>query len=486
MSERVTYPGSVRESNSDSAAVRTGSTAKPLPANVQASFGSRFGFDFSRVGIHDDATASDVAASHRAQAVTYGRDVMFARGRYAPGTPQGDRLLAHELAHVVQQAQGSRRATPIDAEARADAAAAEVTRGHRVSPHALGGALERPQAKPEDAPVVVPGLTAGPMAPASAEIEADETITKSNPKVVQIAESYKANPGARVALSANLTSDAKNSSEKERAERQALSARMGIVRSALESLGVPHDAIDISPATAYSTSAHGQVSAAVTSRPTMPTMPGVLLPPPGLLPPANIPPAPPSSLPSLDLEFTFGPVTVSLPKEVRAKLPIPLRGAKKLVVELSAQVPGKFAFSLTLDGLPHVRISLKADAKVDTKDSSVTGSAGLVIETVSSICDSPDPGETREKIKAAGDTLNKAAQEYQAATGSDKLDKAFDIAGALGEIYEAVDKAKGKCKAQPRATVEFGYKRLPPSGGTGAPPVLPPSDYVGITATFHF
>jgi hypothetical protein len=473
----------VRESSVTSVPVRTSSSPKALPAHVQAAFGPRFGFDFSRVGIHDDATGADVAAAHGARAITDGRDVMFAPGRYAPGTPQGDSLLAHELAHVVQQAQGSLGTAPIDAEVRADAAATEVMHGNRVSPQALGGAPRRPQAKPEDAPVVVPGLTAGPMALASAEIEAGETITKSSPKVVQIADSYKANPGTRVTLSANLTSGAKNSSEKERVERQALAARMSAVRIALESLGVPRDAIDVTPATAYSTSAHGQVSAAVTSRP---TTPGVLLPPPGVLPPANIPPAPASSLPSLDLEFTFGPVTVSLPKEVRAKLPIPLRGAKKLVVELSAQVPGKFAFALTLDGLPHARISLKADAKVDTKDSSVTGSAGLVIETVSSICDSPDPGETREKIKSAGDKLNKAAQEYQAATGSDKLDKAFDIAGALGEIYEAVDKAKGKCKAQPRATVEFGYKRLPPSGSTGAPPVLPPSDYVGITATFHF
>jgi hypothetical protein len=481
MSERITHDGRVRGSSTGRAPVPAASRPKPLPANLQASFGTRFGFDFSRVGIHDDATAADFAASRRAQAITQGQDIMFARGRYAPGTSSGDRLLAHELAHVVQQAQRGPKEHHADSEARADAAATEVMHGRHVSPRALGRAPFGPQAKPDDAPVV-PSLTSLPTTLASADIEGNDPITKATPKIVQIAESYKANPGTRVTLSANLTADAKNNSEKEKAERRTLAGRMHEVRSVLETLGVPRDVIDVTPATAYSTSARGQISAAVTRRP---AQPGVLLPPPGVLPPANIPPGPPSALPSLDLEFTFGPVTVSLPKEVRAKLPIPLRGAKKLVVELTAQVPGKFAFKLMLDGLPHVRISLQADAKIDTKDKSVTGSAGLVIETVSSICDSPDPGETREKLKVAGDKLNKAAQEYQAAAESDKLDKAFDIAGALGEIYEAVDKAKASCKEQPRATVEFGYKRLPPGSAT-APPIQPPSDYVGITATFHF
>jgi hypothetical protein len=482
MSERTTYHGNLRESGLDATPVRSASP-KVLPADLQTAFGSRFGFDFSRVGIHDDATAADVATSHRAQAVTYGPDVMFARGRYAPGTPAGEGLLAHELAHVVQQAQGGGGATSPDSEARADAAAADVMHGRPVSRQALGRAPLGPQAKPEDA--AIPGLpgTFMPTTLASTEIDANETIARTNPKLVQIAESYKTNPGTRVSLSASLTSDAKNSSERERTERGTLSSRMRQVRSVLESLGVPADAIDLSPATAYSTSAHGQIAAAVSRQP---VTPGVLLPPPGVLPPVAIPPAPPSTLPSLDLEFTIGPVTVSLPKEVRAKLPIPLRGAKKLVLELSAEVPGTFGLKLTLDGLPHVRVSLKGSATIDTQDGSVTGSAGLVIETVSSICNAPDPGETRAAITSAGDKLNKAAKEYQAASGTDKLEKAFDIAGALGEIYEAVDKAKAKCKPQPRATVEFGYKRLPPAGGATTSPAPPPSDYVGITATFHF
>ena len=61
----------------------------------------RFGHDFSRVRVHDDARAAAVAASISAAAFTVGSDIVFGRGRHDEGTG-GDRLLAHELAHVVQ------------------------------------------------------------------------------------------------------------------------------------------------------------------------------------------------------------------------------------------------------------------------------------------------------------------------------------------------------------------------------------------------
>jgi hypothetical protein len=63
----------------------------------------RFGHDFGRVRVHTDASAAQSAQAVNAQAYTVGRDVVFGAGRYAPSSPQGQRLLAHELAHVVQQ-----------------------------------------------------------------------------------------------------------------------------------------------------------------------------------------------------------------------------------------------------------------------------------------------------------------------------------------------------------------------------------------------
>jgi hypothetical protein len=63
----------------------------------------RFGHDFGHVRVYTDALASQSAESVAARAYTVGSNIAFRRGEYAPGTAQGQRLLAHELAHVVQQ-----------------------------------------------------------------------------------------------------------------------------------------------------------------------------------------------------------------------------------------------------------------------------------------------------------------------------------------------------------------------------------------------
>lgn len=75
----------------------------PLPAATRAFFEPRFGHDFSGVRVHTGARASEAARAVNAHAFTVGRDVVFAAGQYAPGTGAGQRLLGHELTHVVQQ-----------------------------------------------------------------------------------------------------------------------------------------------------------------------------------------------------------------------------------------------------------------------------------------------------------------------------------------------------------------------------------------------
>ncbi|MGE3545848.1 MAG: DUF4157 domain-containing protein [Kofleriaceae bacterium] len=73
-----------------------------LPDGVRASMEASFGVDFSAVRIHEDDLATELGA----QAYTQGTDIHFAPGYYDPVSPQGAALLGHELAHVVQQAQG--------------------------------------------------------------------------------------------------------------------------------------------------------------------------------------------------------------------------------------------------------------------------------------------------------------------------------------------------------------------------------------------
>jgi pyrrolidone-carboxylate peptidase len=76
------------------------SSGRPLERSLRERLEPRFGADFSGVRVHTDSpSARDVSAL----AYTVGRDVVFAPGQYAPGTAQGDRLIAHELTHVVQQ-----------------------------------------------------------------------------------------------------------------------------------------------------------------------------------------------------------------------------------------------------------------------------------------------------------------------------------------------------------------------------------------------
>lgn len=78
----------------------------PLPAPARRWFQSHFGHDLGPVRIHSDPVAHDLAVELNARAFTAGRDIYFRAGQYAPDSTAGQRLLAHELAHVIQQAGG--------------------------------------------------------------------------------------------------------------------------------------------------------------------------------------------------------------------------------------------------------------------------------------------------------------------------------------------------------------------------------------------
>jgi hypothetical protein len=83
------------------------SPGRSLEPALRRDMERRFGHDFSRVRVHTDARAAESARAVNALAYAVGRDVVFGAGRYAPGTTEGDRLLAHELTHVVQQSEAA-------------------------------------------------------------------------------------------------------------------------------------------------------------------------------------------------------------------------------------------------------------------------------------------------------------------------------------------------------------------------------------------
>ena len=74
-----------------------------LDSDTRVFMETRLGRDLRGVRIHDDDAGAAAAEALGALAFTAGRDLVFAQGRYAPGTLEGRRLLAHELAHAVQQ-----------------------------------------------------------------------------------------------------------------------------------------------------------------------------------------------------------------------------------------------------------------------------------------------------------------------------------------------------------------------------------------------
>ncbi len=76
---------------------------RPLSGEIRAEMERAFGVDFSEVNIHTDAEAVRLNRQLRSQAFTRGYAIFFNEGQYRPETSAGKMLLAHELAHVVQQ-----------------------------------------------------------------------------------------------------------------------------------------------------------------------------------------------------------------------------------------------------------------------------------------------------------------------------------------------------------------------------------------------
>ena len=112
----------------ETSAPSTGGARLPEPTEQRA---SRFlEHDFAQVRIHADAEAQRLTDELDARAATIGRDIYFASGEYRPGTLDGERLIGHELAHVIQQEGGQTgREAPRDPHSAAELAGDAVARG---------------------------------------------------------------------------------------------------------------------------------------------------------------------------------------------------------------------------------------------------------------------------------------------------------------------------------------------------------------------
>lgn len=114
-----------------------------LPAEVRRRMEAAFGEDFSEVRLHDDATAALLASDLDARAFTVGEHVAMGGGDFQPGTVVGDAVIAHELAHVLQQREGPSGETKEGPTGSTTAMEedAEVAAGNAVSSLWSGGAI---------------------------------------------------------------------------------------------------------------------------------------------------------------------------------------------------------------------------------------------------------------------------------------------------------------------------------------------------------
>ena len=145
----------------------------PLPANVRASMEPRFGADFSGVRVHRGGEAADSAAAIGARAYTLGNHIAFGEGQWAPGTERGDRLLAHELTHTLQDRSGATARTVrgdfLDDLSDAAGAVADAASG---AASAVGNAAS--------SAVYAAGAMASDVANAAAELAVDAAGAVSN------------------------------------------------------------------------------------------------------------------------------------------------------------------------------------------------------------------------------------------------------------------------------------------------------------------
>lgn len=80
---------------------------QPLDARTRSFMETGFRRDFSQIRVHTDPQAASLAGSLNARAFTMGQNIVFGEGQYSSGTKEGQRLLAHELTHSIQQQTGA-------------------------------------------------------------------------------------------------------------------------------------------------------------------------------------------------------------------------------------------------------------------------------------------------------------------------------------------------------------------------------------------
>jgi hypothetical protein len=96
-------PSGVAHPAIESAIAASRGGGNPLDGQLASQFGDSLGHSVADVRVHTDSTAAALTRAVSARAFATGTDIFFAPGEYQPGTPSGQQLIAHEVAHTDQQ-----------------------------------------------------------------------------------------------------------------------------------------------------------------------------------------------------------------------------------------------------------------------------------------------------------------------------------------------------------------------------------------------
>ena len=186
----LSQPGDQYEQEADRVADKIVRTPKPVPQGETVQPRSRY--DFSSVRVHTDAKAAESAREVDALAYTVNREIVFGQGQYAPHTDRGQRLLAHELTHTIQQT--SRSGDNNHAVQRQWAEPwAEPYGETPADPANLGGAI--------------PATTSADGCSASASLPISSTTIGVPTRSEVASNSFRGAAGASISISASATYD---------------------------------------------------------------------------------------------------------------------------------------------------------------------------------------------------------------------------------------------------------------------------------------
>ena len=174
------------------------------------------------------------------------------------------------------------------------------------------------------------------------------------------------------------------------------------------------------------------------------------------------------------------------------RLPLPFRGAERVVFSLNAST-SRFAFRVTINAIPHVRII--ADASVTTAG---RGAAGLTVQTTRTTCRAVNAAAARSALQSAGTRLRDAIQAVQSPPAPDpeasELSRTFapharyaEVVGAIAHLNSEIERIGAPCREVPVASINFGVQ-----GPLTTPdePVTPgdtsQGSFVGGSLTLHF